>query len=315
MHISITMTQHNDAGFFIHPAFFPPLISKTLYFFLFLTVSGTVSFQICFAQTSQKAEVNDLVILAGSNISEHEIVSQLATAETPWGAWIFLYENIYRGIGSPRAYYDPNIFYQDIIHLHEYLKDKGYFHADIDTLISYSSDRKYVDIIIGIHEYARSMIDTVNLAGLENIASDVRKNIYEKSLIKVGDPFTKNLLTEEQSRILKLLVNSGYSKAFVDSSASVRYASSNNISVLLKINAGEQYIFGNTSFDHFDEQIDSSIILRQLDFQHGQIYNEDKRIASEQNLNRLGIFEFASVRQNSLVSYKDSSENVIPMIM
>ncbi len=315
MHISITMTQHKDAGFFIHPAFFPPLISKTLYFFLLLTVSGTVSFQFCFGQTSQKAEVNDLVILADSNISEHEIVSQLATAETPWGAWVFLYENIYRGIGSPRAYYDPNIFYQDIVHLHEYLKNKGYFHADIDTLISYSSDGKYVDITIGIHENKRSMIDTVNLSGLENIASDVRKNSYEKSLIKIGDPFAKNLLTEEQSRILKLLVNSGYSKAYVDSSAVVRYASSNNITVLLKINAGERYIFGNTSFDHYDEQIDSSIILRQLDFQQGQIYNEDKRIESEQNLNRLGIFEFGSIRQNSLVSYKDSTENIIPMII
>ena len=56
-------------------------------------------------------------------------------------------------------------------------------------------------------------------------------------------------------------------------------------------------------------------MLRQLDFQPGQIYNEDKRIESEQNLNRLGIFEFASVRQNPLVSITDSVENVIPMII
>ncbi len=315
MHLSLTITQHNDAGFFIHPAFFPPLISKTLYFFLFLAVSSTVSSQICLAQTSQKAEVNDLVLLVGDNISKHEIASQLATAETPWGAWIFLYENIYRGIGSPRAYYDPNIFYQDIIHLHEYLKDKGYFHAEIDTLISYSSDRKYVDITIGIIEHARSLIDTVHIVGLDNVASDVRKDIDEKSLLKVGDPFTKSLLTEEQSRILKQLVNSGYSKAFIDSSASVRYASTNNISILLMFNAGQRFVFGSSTFDHSDERIDSSVLLRQLDFQPGQIFNEDKRIESEQNLNRLGIFEFVSVRQNPLVSLKDSVENVIPLII
>ncbi len=259
--------------------------------------------------------MNDLSIIVGKNISEYEIVSQLATAETPGGVWIFLNENIYRGIGAPRAYYDLNIFYQDIIQLHDYLKDKGYFYANIDTVITYSSDRKYVDITIGINENVRSLIDTVNITGLDDIASEVKKNVFEKPLLKPGDPFTRNILPEEQSRILKQLVNGGYSKAFVDSSAFVRYASTNNISVLFKFNAGRRYVFGATTFDHSDERIDSSIMLRQLDFQPGQIYNEDKRIESEQNLNRLGIFEFASVRQNPLVSITDSVENVIPMII
>jgi outer membrane protein assembly factor BamA len=309
------MTQLNDAGFFIHPACFLPLIFKTLYFFIFVMTLFAVSIQIGLAQTSQKAEVNDLEIIVGDNISRYEIVSQLATTETPLGVWIFLNENVYRGIGAPRAYFDPNIFYQDIIHLHEYLKDKGYFHAAIDTIITYSSDGKNVDITIGINENTQSLIDTLMIKGLDGIVSDVRKDIFEKTLLKSNDPFSKNLLAEEQSRILKQLVNSGYSKAFVDSSSSVRYASTNNISVLLKFDPGKRYIFGNTTFDHLDERIDSSIMLRQLGFDTGQIYSEDKRIESEQNLNRLGIFEFTSVRQNTSVSDKDSIENVIPMII
>ncbi|MDP1677851.1 MAG: BamA/TamA family outer membrane protein [Bacteroidota bacterium] len=271
--------------------------------------------QFCFTQTPQKAEVNDLDVIVGENISEYEIVSQLATMETPWTIEIFLNEHIYRGIGSPRAYYDPNIFYQDIIHLYTYLKDNGYILAKIDTLISYSSDKKYVNLTIGITENARSFIDTVHIVGLEEIDADVRNDILGKNLLKHGDPFTKKLLTEEQSRIKKQLVNSGYSEAFLDSSASVRYASTNNISVLLKFNAGKRYVFGNTTFDHVDDRIDSSVMLRQMDFQEGEIYNEEKRMESEQNLNRLGIFEFASVRHNFLASQNDSNKNVIPLII
>jgi outer membrane protein assembly factor BamA len=291
------------------------LISKILYFFLLLTVAFIVSPQICSAQTSKKAEVNHLVVIVGGNIPEYEIVRQLTTSETPWGLWIFLSENIYKGIGSPRVYYDPNLFYQDIAHLHEYLKDNGYFQANIDTLITYSNDEKYVDIRIDVNEKSRSLIDTVNITGLENIAADVRKDILEKSLLKSGNPFTKKFLSEEQSSILKQLVNSGYSKAFVDSSASVRYASTNNISVFLKFNVGQRYIFGNTNFDHPDDRIDSSVMLRQMDFKSGEIYNEDKRIESEQNLNRLGIFEFASVRQNPIVSFNDSVGHMVPLII
>ena len=291
------------------------MISKTLYFFLFLTAAYVVSPGVGFAQTSQKTEINNLEVIVGGDISEHEIISQLATAETPSGIEIFLNENIYRGIGAPREYFDANIFYQDIIQLHNYLKDKGYFHARIDTLVSYTDDGKYVDITIGINENVRSLIDTIHIVGLDEITSDVKKDILEKTLLKPGDPFVKKLLTEEQSRILRLLVNNGYSKAFVDSSASVRYASTNNISVLLKFNAGNQYVFGAANFDHSDDRIDSSVMLRQLDFEPGQIYNEDKRIESEQNLNRLGIFEFASVRQHAVSNFNDSIENVIPLMI
>ncbi len=288
---------------------------KVLYLFLFLTITIIVAPQYCLPQTPHKAEVNSLDIIVDDNISEYEIASQIATSETPWGIWIFLNETIYRGIGAPRTYFDPNIFYQDIIHLHDYLKDKGYFHAVVDTLVTYSSDNKYVDITIGINENERSVIDTLQIQGLDEIAADVREEIFEKSLLRQNDPYSKSIITTEQSRILRQLVNSGYSKAFVDSSASVRYASTNNISVLLKFETGNRYVFGSTTFDHNDDRIDSSVMLRQLDFQPGEIYSEDKRIESEQNLNRLGIFEFASVRQNSIVSSLDSVENVIPLII
>jgi outer membrane protein assembly factor BamA len=308
------MTQHNVAGFFIHSSFFP-LNPKVLYSFLFI-LSGFVFFiQNSFGQNVQKAEVNDLSINVGDGISEFEITSQLTTIETPWRPWVFLNENIYRGIGSPRSYFDPNLFYQDIVHLQDYLKGKGYFHASIDTIISFSGDRKYVDITITIIENTRSLIDTVKIIGVEEIDPEVRDEIVERSTLKPGEPFEKKLLGEEQSRILRHLVNSGYSKAFVDSSASVRYASTNNVSILLKIDCGKRYVFGDITINETDIQVDRNVMLRQMDFQLGQRYSEEKRIESEQNLNRLGVFEFASVRQNPFISVDDSIGNVIPMII
>ncbi len=266
------------------------------------------------AQTKeQKTEVNDIEVVIAGNTSKQEIFNRMATVETPWGLLIFFNEHIYEKIGAPREFYDPNIFYQDIVQVKEYLRDNGYFQSEIDTTLVYSEGNRYVDITIRINEKTRSLIDTIKIIGLEEIALDVLQEIQQKSLLKSGDPYIKTNIVEEQSRILRTLVNAGYPKVFLDSVALARYASSNNFSVVLKFNPGKRYVFGDVTFDHEDQQLDSSVMLRQLDFEQGQIYNEEKRIASEQNLNRLGVFEFASVRQQP--AHTDEEQNIIPLVI
>ncbi|MFA6467880.1 MAG: BamA/TamA family outer membrane protein [Bacteroidota bacterium] len=278
-------------------------------FSLFFLLSFTLP--VFAQQTTEQTEVNDIDITIDGVTTEQEITNQLTTLETPWSVWIFLNENIYEKIGAPRSYFNQNLFAQDIINIKEYFRERGYFNAMLDTTLTYSEDRSSVDISIDIRENEQSMFDTVRFLGIDKVTLDVLQEIQQRSLIKQGEPFNKNSVVEEQTRILRILQNAGFANAFLDSVAQVRYASTNNISVLLVFQIGKRYVFGDVRFDHEDEQIDSTVMLRQLDFEQGEIYNDEKRLTSEQNLNRLGVFEFASIRKQT--SAVDNDENFIPL--
>lgn len=264
-------------------------------------------------QAAQPTEVNSVDIAVDGNITEQEIFNQMTTLETPWSVWIFFNEKIYEKIGAPRSYFNQNLFYHDIVAIKEYYRDRGYFNAVVDTLLIYSADRTSVDIEISVTENARSIVDSLTLKGIEAIPLDIVQELQQKALVKPGDPYVKSLIIEEQARILRILHSAGYAKASLDSVGQTRYASTNNLSVLFRFSLGKRFVFGDVHFDHQEEMMDSTVLLRQLDFELGETYSDEKRIASEQNLNRLGVFEFASIRQLSAAD--EQEQNAIPLII
>ena len=85
-----------------------------------------------------------------------------------------------------------------------------------------------------------------------------------------------------------------------------RYASTDNISVVFVFNPGIRFTFGNISVEQDTasrQYINSTVVREHLDFSTGDYYGEEKRIESERNLNRLGIFESTKI------------ENTIPDIL
>ncbi len=286
------------------------------YFFPFSIF--TLLFLLCAApadaqQNEQNIEVNSIRVEIDGTSEPGDVMRQMTTLETPWGLWIYLNENIYRKIGAPRAYYNQFLFAQDVAAIGDYFAERGFFNAVIDTVLTFSEDGTRVNIDIAIKENKRSMIDSFTVVGIEAVDSSVVQQIRKDALVKVGDPFVRRKVVDEQTRILKILQNSGYPKAFLDSVDQARYASTNNISILLKFNPGARYRFGQIQFDHDDDVIDSTVLIRQLDFEPGDYYSEEKRIISEQNLNRLGVFQFASVRQRPPSGNRDNDS--IPLLI
>jgi outer membrane protein insertion porin family len=267
-----------------------------------------------YAQNDKKmVEVNDIDITINGTTPEQDVLNQMTTLESPWGLWVLLNENIYEKIGAPRAYFKPILFQRDIISIRESFKDRGYFNVQIDTVLAYSESGTSVDIAVTITEHPQSLIDTVRISGVEEVPETVLQEIIQRSLLKSGDPFNKKNIVEEQSRILRVLKNAGYAEAFLDSVSQARYASTNNIAVTLTFDTGTRFVFGDVSFDHQEEDIDSTVLLRQLDFELGEIYNDEKRVISEQNLNRLGVFEFASIRK--LQTSSTLNQDAIPLMV
>jgi outer membrane protein assembly factor BamA len=82
------------------------------------------------------------------------------------------------------------------------------------------------------------------------------------------------------------------------------YASTDNVSIIFVFNLGKRYTFGTISIEEdtsSQQYIDSIIVLEHLDFTSGEIYGEQKKIESERNLNRLGVFETAKI-ENAIPS-------------
>lgn len=263
---------------------------------------------------SIKAEIQTIKVMVSGEFSVSEISAELATKETPASVLIFLNENISQNLGAPRSYFDPFLFYNDIVHLYNFLHDRGYFNAKIDTALSFSEDLKNIAITVSIEPGKRSFIDTILYKGLGMIEPELYKSIMQSS-IKIGEPFRKARLVEEQNRIISFLHSNGYPLATMDSVSIKRYASTNNISVIMSFNTGKKLKFGEVVYPHMDDdaKISEEVIARQLDFQPGEIYSEEKRVSSEQNLNRLGIFENAGIRP---LFFADSTgAGAVPMLL
>jgi len=259
-----------------------------------------------------KPEIGSVDIAISGAIGKDEIRAQLMTQPTPWSVWIFLNENISSSIGSPRRFYDPLLFYNDINHLRNYLRDNGYFDAIIDTSTAVDDAGKYVSITLNIDEGYRSKIDSIVIDGLDSLGKK-KEQLFAESLITRGMNFSRDEVFREQNRILQFLRESGFPEAELDSSSLKRYASTGNIRMYLRYATGREIKFGDIKFPADQNQIDEDIIYQQLDFAKGDIYNEEKRVSSEQNLNRLGLFETVSVRPLFNEVENDSLTSYVPI--
>ena len=244
---------------------------------------------------AESYEVNKIRLNVEGTTSPDVYREALQTAETPARFWTFLYNDVYKKLGSKPQYFDPILFDGDVLRLRQYLKDHGYSHAVVDTSLTFDERGKRVDLTILVKENRRSIIDTLKILGIDSVASDVKKEIYEGLLIKRGDGYVKDLIEQEQLRVLRIFRNSGYTNVRVDNVPALLYLSTDDYTLTLSYHPGSRYTFGGVALVTGADEIDSTIVYRQLDFATGQVYNEQKRTESEQNLVRLGIFESAKI--------------------
>lgn len=244
---------------------------------------------------SDRYEVGKITFHVEGEIGEEVFRSLLLTTESPAHFWTYMYEHVYQKFGAKPEYFDPFTFDTDIRRIEAYLSDHGYFHAVVDTSLNFSSSSQRVTITITIKENRRSLIDTVRILGIDSLPRDVIQKIYTDRIVKERSPFVQDDVEKERARIYRILVNNGFTTTTVDSVAVRRYLSTDNMTVIYAFHPGRQYAFGPIEIHSDKGEVQKDIVLRQLDFQQGEVYNEDKKTESEQNLNALGLFESAKI--------------------
>ncbi|MDE3057474.1 MAG: BamA/TamA family outer membrane protein [Bacteroidota bacterium] len=283
-----------------------------LLFLLFFMVHG--SYGAAFAAqkpSSESYEVGDISFHIDGDTHEDVFRSMMQTLESPARFWTYMYKHVYQKFGAKPEYFDPITFDSDVDRIKKYLSEHGYFHAVVDTALHFFTASHTMTIDISIKENRRSLVDTVKIAGLDSLPEDVFQKIYTGRLVKEKSPFVQNDVDNERARIYRILLNNGYTTATANPISISRYLSTDNLTVMFAFHPGRRYVFGQIEI-HFDKgEVQRDIVLRQLDFQPGEIYNEEKKSESEQNLNALGIFESAKIE--SLTPIDTTNPPMIPM--
>ena len=262
-----------------------------------------------YSQTSgQRYEVGQLRFQGNEEINNDKLLSVILMRETPWAVWKWIYNRFDKEIlgGQKPAYFDPIAFVADYHQLKRFYKENGFFHCQVDTIILVQPEEERVYLTLAITEGRQSIVDTILYKGFENLPPDVMEELSSNKQINVGKPYIQNNVEGELKRIIGIFANNGYINLKVISPEAKHYASTDNFSIIYVFNPGKRYTFGKISIeqDTISQQlIDSTIVLRHIDFTAGEYYSEQRKIESEKNLNRLGIFEAAKI------------ENAIPDVL
>jgi outer membrane protein insertion porin family len=260
-------------------------------------------------------EVTSIRFEANKELNSDLLRTNITTEESPNAVMRFVSNYLSERLGGKIQFFNPEKFSFDYDQLKSFYLDQGFFHSTIDTSLLADAEAKTVDLVFKIFEGKRSMIDTIRIRGLAGMPQDFLGEVEGNRLIKVGDPFIKSLVAGELRRILSACVNSGYIYVRVDTLVTRRYASTNNISILFDFRPGSRYVVGKIGVlqDTSRAVIDPSIALKQLELSENEYYSEQRRAESEQNLNRLGIYESAKVEM--IAPSPSDSTTTVPIMV
>jgi len=271
--------------------------------FKFIPVILLLSFSIYLSVaqgTEHGYEVGAIRFEGNKELSNDQLMSAIRTRETPITLWKWIYNRFNKEIlgGQKPEYFDPVTFASDYQQLKKNYADNGFFHAHVDTSILINPDKDKVFLTFSITEGWRSLIDTITYIGLDSLSEDVKEELSLNKQISLKMPFIQAKAEVEKNRIIGLCANNGYVNVKLVALHARRYASTDNVSLIFVFNLGKRYTFGNISVEQdttTQQHIDATIVLEHLDFSTGEFYSEGKKIESERNLNRLGVFETAKI--------------------
>jgi outer membrane protein assembly factor BamA len=250
-------------------------------------------------------EVSSLTLEGNENLTGSELLAQMKTQETP--------RFLSRLFGwRKKEFFDPIVFEEDINRLRRYYVDHGFHDVGIDTSLAFSEDNADVDARIHIREGYQSIIDTIAFVGIVNVPEFIYEDMRSDPRISMLEPYNRALLDEEVLRVRKILWDGGYPNArFLRDSSYAEYrTSTHNYRVVLAFVTGRRYLWGDirikNELDSLRQDITDDIILQQLDYKPGDVYSTLSLARSEQNLNRVGVFDQANIRV-TVPSVDDSS--------
>ena len=213
--------------------------------------------------------------------SDDQLEAVIVTEATGWLPW-----------AEPR-FFNRSEFEADLRRLKAFYDDRGYPDAAISALgVDFTGDKTGVRLRIGIAEGAPTIVQAVEIEGIEALTAEARAALQDLPL-DPGQPRDEQAIAASRERATSLLRDSGYAHARV-SARERAGAEARQVIITFAVDAGPLTRIGDIDV-RGTTSIADSVVLRALAFQPGDLFRESRLIESQRRLRALGIFDFAHV--------------------
>ena len=219
----------------------------------------------------------------------------MLTKESPSAFSRFTYKII--RLGGPPEYLDLFVLRADLFRIKQFYKDHGFLFAQVDSSLSYDNTDRTVDINIKINEGPASYIRNISPIGLEDSSKEFMQQVNDRSVLRSGGRYSASDLELESNVLVSLLQNDGYAYAKRDS-LYVSVLPDDSVDVDMYFHAGKRYRWGELEVLPLDSARipnEKHIVVREMLFKTGDVYNAALDSLSEQRLYELNLFELAKI--------------------
>jgi outer membrane protein insertion porin family/translocation and assembly module TamA len=227
-------------------------------------------------------KVSDLSFTGVEAVSQGQLKSVLATSESDWLPW------------GEKRYFNREQFEADLRRIEAFYADRGYPDARVKSFdVNLSRDQSSVDITLHIAEGEPLRVERIVLEGFDPLPDEQEETLESRLPLKPRAPLDRALMQASREAALDELRDHGYPYATVRMTESPG-SSKGQAVVALRADAGPVAHFGpieivgNTS-------VSDSIVRRQLWFQPGQLYEQNRLRESQRRLYALELFQFVNV--------------------
>ena len=231
-------------------------------------------------------------------------------------------------IGEPPVIFDSLETEQTAQAMKNYLNNKGYFNADVQSGTAFNNKKNKVGVSYSITTNNVYQVDSVSYRVSDPSIRTILESQADRTLLKEGVAVDNNLFDSEKNRITRSLRNNGYAyftpnfvkfKSFdsshykVDVSTFILQPTDTSNHETYRV--GEVYIHpGYYAAVDSDAPYDTLVvdgykflyrekmgirtkpILNSVFISRGELYNQDDYDATRKKLGNLGIYKFVSIR-------------------
>ncbi|MEL1230783.1 MAG: BamA/TamA family outer membrane protein [Candidatus Neomarinimicrobiota bacterium] len=220
--------------------------------------------------------INDLEIEGNESISKNEI--------------LFIVRQRPPNFFFRRPKFDPRLLRLDALTLKNYYYSKGFLDVVINEsyhIKDNSNKNKFVDILYKVVEGKQYHLSKVHING-NNLIS--KKKITKILGLKIDSPYNPVGLNDN----LYLLENEYQNLGKLFATITVKDEIKDSVEIKIDIDEGKYIYIKNTRIEK-KGNIDSAVVIRELNYDSGDLFSKIKVDKSSKQLRELGIFSTANI--------------------
>lgn len=235
----------------------------------------------CLSEVRDGAEVKKFEVEGNAALSGKTIERALYTSESGFWPW------------SDDHHLSKSEFLKDLQRIYVLYQRHGYFDAD---LVSYDvrSEGDGVRVILTVSEGEPALVDSLTIEGLEPLdGAELEGEMRGRIPLQQGEIFNEADLLASRDILETAFKNRGY--AFAQVLLEYRIdKQARSARVTYTVDPGDQYYVGNVDVEGYDPE-DRDLVLDQLRFSPGDLYDLQEIEDSRRNLYQLGLFRLVEV--------------------